>query len=311
MGEKEEPKMSDDASPERWQKWHKRWKIRTAHPNLRTNYFQKIDTKEKAYWLGFLYGDGHICDHYGSILIQLKLSRQDESVIDMFCKCLGLEKSRKKRGIDRSTGAEFVGIRFACLKMGVDLLSHGVLFKKTKRTELPTLANRGLELAFLLGYYDADGRQYTTKITSSNHKILEQIKSRYNTSEICIESRPHGDEIRAMSYSVSLGVELFIQMRKNYKHSMPRKLLWFPCTQDEKLRRSREVLTSEGKRIWKQHHARWMRITCDELGMLVQKTSLRQIAARYDVDHRTVAKKCDRLGIPRPEKNYQQKRVSR
>jgi hypothetical protein len=35
---------------------------------------------------------------------------------------------------------------------------------------------------------------------------------------------------------------------------------------------------------------------------------LRQIAARYNVTECSVADKCDRLGIFRPEKNYWQKR---
>ncbi|MBA7703239.1 hypothetical protein ES703_112021 [subsurface metagenome] len=28
------------------------------HPNLKVNYFERIDTKEKAYWLGWLFAEG-------------------------------------------------------------------------------------------------------------------------------------------------------------------------------------------------------------------------------------------------------------
>ena len=40
--------------------WFEPWKKYTVHPNLRTYFFDAIDSKEKAYWLGFLYADGFI-----------------------------------------------------------------------------------------------------------------------------------------------------------------------------------------------------------------------------------------------------------
>ena len=45
----------------------KRWGIKTRSLSdshkvyyLNENYFEKIDTEEKAYWLGFIYADGYI-----------------------------------------------------------------------------------------------------------------------------------------------------------------------------------------------------------------------------------------------------------
>jgi hypothetical protein len=33
------------------ERWYNLWKNYTVHPGLRINYFQTIDTREKAYWL--------------------------------------------------------------------------------------------------------------------------------------------------------------------------------------------------------------------------------------------------------------------
>jgi hypothetical protein len=34
--------------------WYRMWKAHTVHPDLKIDYFENINTKEKAYWLGFL-----------------------------------------------------------------------------------------------------------------------------------------------------------------------------------------------------------------------------------------------------------------
>lgn len=62
--------------------WHKQWKANTVHPNLRINLFETINTKEKAYWLGFLCADGYLVEHTSGVEIRLKLKLRDEDIID-------------------------------------------------------------------------------------------------------------------------------------------------------------------------------------------------------------------------------------
>jgi hypothetical protein len=207
--------------------WYERWKKHTVHPNLRVDYFQTIDTKENAYWLGFLYADGFLTrNKSGTIYIRLELSRNDEDIIDKFCQCLGLEKSKKE--YRRHEETDSVEMRFACRKMVYDLFRHGLTFRKSKTLELPPLPNREVELAFLLGYYDGDGKQNSTEVASGSLRFLEQVKGRfrlpYRIQVERSEKKIYGRKIKeGTEYRLWLGVGLFKEMLENYTDSMDRK----------------------------------------------------------------------------------------
>jgi hypothetical protein len=176
-GMEKKPRQSrSDASMARW---YKQWTTHTVHPNLRINFFETINTREKAYWLGFLYADGCMIGNDKSAEIRLKLSTKDENTIDRFCETLRLNKNKKEYLIDEG-GNEQSMIRFSCLKMSDDLIRHGFKFRKSRTIEYPKLPRGDLELAFLLGYYDGDGRRNTTIVSSGSVQFLEQIKNRFN-----------------------------------------------------------------------------------------------------------------------------------
>lgn len=63
--------------------------------DVNDNYFENIDTEEKAYWLGFLYADGYVraikckdglTNRFGEL--KLKLSINDKEHIELFKKCI-------------------------------------------------------------------------------------------------------------------------------------------------------------------------------------------------------------------------------
>jgi len=144
-----------------------------AHPNLKVDYFNSINSKEKAYWLGFLHADGCITrNQHGSIQVRFELSRDSEDVIDRFCLCLGLDKNKKEYRLNNRGEKRFVEIRFACKETSSALVEHGLMFQKSKIVEYPMLPDESLELAFLLGYYDGDGQQGTTRISSGSIRFF-------------------------------------------------------------------------------------------------------------------------------------------
>ena len=54
---------------------------------LNQHYFDKIDSEEKAYFLGFLYADGCNCQHVG--LTSMSLQECDKLILERFAKAIG------------------------------------------------------------------------------------------------------------------------------------------------------------------------------------------------------------------------------
>jgi hypothetical protein len=313
----------DDDNEGKWERggelsfvrWYKRWKKATVHPNLRIDYFEKIDTKQKAYWLGFLCADGYLVrtGRKGEPQIGILLSRKDETQIDRFCEHLGLDISRKY--YKTIEGTERVGILFRCQKMSNDLMNHGLTIRKSKTIQYPvtSMPKRDLELAFILGYYDGDGIKDRTIITSGSKRFLQQIKNRFNLKYNVREDsgiRQIGDRtIVGTKYLMSLGPELFNNLMKCYSDSMPRKRRVF-CDSKERARRCAEAHTPDKIRKRNTLLREWRSITKEELEKLVQEMPFRQIAIRYNlspVNVSTVSKKCRKFGIQIPRKGHWQK----
>ncbi len=197
------------------------------HPFFKSDYFRVIDTKEKAYWLGFLYADGAIIEKLNQKRnnkkrnrIKLSQSRKDRILIYRFARTVGLNIKQ----IYYDEKWDSYGISFRNHEMVNDLMKHGVLHRKSKIIQLPSLFSRELYLAFLLGYFDGDGEAGSSRIISGSKIFLKQIKMKF-----CIKYKIQED-IRETEkgeilccYALSLGAELFNEMLSNYKKSLNRK----------------------------------------------------------------------------------------
>jgi hypothetical protein len=104
----------------------------------------------------------------------------------------------------------------------VHLINHGFVVgkEKSKSIELPHLDSRELYLAFLLGYYDGDGKVGTTIITSGSIRFINQIKQHFNILHKIWRTDSEWDGI---GYNIYLGMDLMREMLANYKNSLPRK----------------------------------------------------------------------------------------
>ena len=78
--------------------------------NVNHNYFDIIDTEEKAYWLGFLYADGYIRERKSGNSLEMKLSIKDKHHLELFRESInsnhiivdGFNKVKYKGGISSS-----------------------------------------------------------------------------------------------------------------------------------------------------------------------------------------------------------------
>ena len=115
--------------------------------NLNENYFEKIDTCEKAYWLGFFITDG--CVSKGNA-VSLTLHKRDKHILEVLEKDLGVENKIKVFNKD------YVRFMFCCKKIVTDLEKYGIIKNKTASVTLPDIDINFLP-SLLRGCIDGDG----------------------------------------------------------------------------------------------------------------------------------------------------------
>jgi hypothetical protein len=128
------------------------------------DYFEVINTAEKAYWLGFLFADGCVNIRYqkngntkgGSVSIQLQ--REDDYHLRNFV--IELQGNMPVRHeIARCNGKEYETARLQIhsIKMCNDLINLGCVPRKSLVLEPPKHLNEKYNHAFIKGYFDGDG----------------------------------------------------------------------------------------------------------------------------------------------------------
>ena len=116
------------------------------------NFFEKIDSEEKAYWLGFLYADGYV-GYRGVITIGLK--ETDEEHLRAFRKAISNDTIPIK--YNRKTKSYAMNV--CSVKMAEDLVKLGCMQKKSLKLIFPTIDQVPADLIhhFMRGYFDGDG----------------------------------------------------------------------------------------------------------------------------------------------------------
>lgn len=131
------------------------------------NIFENIDTEEKAYWLGFLSGDGCIYNNY----VKISLKNEDIQHLEKFrCFIRGTAVQIKDDG-------KYCHYSIGCKKLAEDLKKHGCCERKSLILQVPDIDEKFL-LDWFRGLYDADGG---ISITSKN-KWQSYLTS---TKEVC------------------------------------------------------------------------------------------------------------------------------
>ncbi len=199
--------------------------IHNYHPNLNLDYFKVIDAKEKAYWLGWLFAEGWMSMQKQGIRFGVEVSIKEEILIDRFINAIGFNPKYKKYRFNNTK----VGIRLLNSQFTNNLIKHGFIVgrAKSKSIQLPKLNSRELYLAFLLGYYDGDGKVRTSRINCGSKKFLIQIRQLFGYDQKIAKKTSggpiEGREIHGECFEMGLGKTLFNEMLDNYKFSLPRK----------------------------------------------------------------------------------------
>ncbi len=130
---------------------------REAKYNIDHNYFEKIDTEDKAYFLGLLYADGSVAKKTNSIKLSLKES--DKHILDLFNKFLKNESPIRFTKKTKETYSNMYSLMISSQKIKENLIDKGCVPLKTFLLRWPcnTILPEYLVRHFVRGYFDGDG----------------------------------------------------------------------------------------------------------------------------------------------------------
>ena len=122
------------------------------NPNLKENYFESIDSNDKAYWLGWIVSDGAITNQPEKSKYQLELTikQEDDYILYLLEKDLGIEH--------RIYPSQEIYSRFSLgsKKIIQDLEKLGITQNKSFTVKVPTFDPK-YNSHFLRGLFDGDG----------------------------------------------------------------------------------------------------------------------------------------------------------
>lgn len=145
-------------------------KINSRKYTFNENYFDTIDTEEKAYWLGFIFADGFQDkqNHIG-----MALSAKDKPHLEEFKKALNATYEIKvyKAASGYKPGAEYARLLCKSKHCCNQLSKLGAIPHKTLQLNFPTYLDDSLKHHFLRGYFDGDGSWSIAKNTKLGYQF--------------------------------------------------------------------------------------------------------------------------------------------
>lgn len=178
---------------------------------LQEDYFEVIDTAEKAYWLGMLYADGCVIPHNNTSggKVTLEIADIDLGHLEKFKKALGYDGKiyhRKNKAMSSVT--------IYRNKMVDDLSAKGCVPNKTYRGWIDPQAFKGFELDFIRGFLDGDGyieqdlRKYRVVFAIKQLSVAEAL------CELLKDYEPRVDEDH--SHPGYLQYKVAVERRDNF-----------------------------------------------------------------------------------------------
>ena len=132
-----------------------------------TDYFKTINSEHKAYWLGFMYADGYICQTFNKNTGNLKsseagitLKRADENHLKKFIKDINGTQSVRYKDV-KLNGNTYHAARISIIgrKFSENLINKGCMPRKSLSIKFPNkeILPDNLVKDFIRGYLDGDG----------------------------------------------------------------------------------------------------------------------------------------------------------
>ena len=134
------------------------------------NFFEDINTEEKAYWLGFMYADGYIVNNknrYGEDDFGITVAIDSLDIIEKFKSSL---QATNPIRYDNSKSKGQIQAKLVCCSQKTvdDLIDKGVVKNKSAILKPPTKVPEELIQHFIRGFFDGDGSLIRHQLKNSN-----------------------------------------------------------------------------------------------------------------------------------------------
>lgn len=168
---------------------------------MNEKFFNKIDSKEKAYTLGFLLGDGYITKSGNVVTTQLAI--KDKEIVKLFAVWTGGDYTEDQRTIKEQRKFPSAKFTFRSKEANKQLqMLFGGRLKKQRRAPRIKI---DLEPYFLKGFFDAEGcitwgyrkdrdRLWQKVSYTSSESILKSVQPILASHDITTSLTPKGDE---------------------------------------------------------------------------------------------------------------------
>lgn len=146
---------------------------------MNENYFDEINTAEKAYFLGLLYADGY--NNVKGNQITLSLKSSDKDILRKFKKAVGTNIPLKTYDVKTlEKKIEVTGFYMNSDHMSNSLAKWGCIQNKGEFIRFPFWLDISLRSHFVRGYFDGDGGLSREKSKNRSDKFRANIVSNPN-----------------------------------------------------------------------------------------------------------------------------------
>lgn len=196
--------------------------------DLKEDFFETIDSEEKAYFLGFLFADGYV--EKNEICCEINIKD-----IDLLLTFKQLINSQRKISYRKRTNTEMVSIKINSFKMVQDLSKYGIIPNKTKNTKHLPQIPEPFQKDFLRGLIDGDG--WITKdklgyyhlgfvsfyktICEDFQKMCQKVANITNTAKITVKNNNFVSQFQ----SQKLVKQLVTALYKDSNYYLTRKYI--------------------------------------------------------------------------------------
>jgi len=193
--------------------------------NLDETFFEKIDTQEKAYVLGWWYSDGNVME---SGTIRIAIQQSDEEILQKIKKILKYDGPFHYKKAREEHHQPQIELCINRQKMAQDLIKLGCHPNKSMNLMFPTLEQVPIDLVrhFVRGYFDGDGSVDNGVTIVGTWDFCQELKQRLPCKITNIYQRYKDRPLKESSHQLFIGKSYEVEKFYHWIYMMA--TIWLP-----------------------------------------------------------------------------------